>query len=479
MPMNFSVYQTDGFYDELIDPDGSPRRGAAQIVDRVSEMPDGDLAIRQRAAESALFDSGTTFSVYDDGDANERIIPFDVIPRVINGDEWDRVAEGCAQRVRALNAFLNDVYTTGEIIAAGKIPGKYVLLNEEPFLQCRGVSPPGGVYCHISGIDLVRDGSGAFCVLEDNLRCPSGVSYVLENRRVLKQTFPRVFGAENIRPVDNYADKLLETLESLAPGRGGRPSVAVLTPGVYNSAYFEHSFLARLMGVPLVQGDDLVIDDGHVKMRTTRGLQTVDVLYRRIDDAFLDPETFRKDSLLGVPGIMDVYRAGRVALANAPGAGIADNKVIYHYVPEMIDYYLNEKPILNNVKTWLCAEDDQRAYVLEHLAELVVKPAHEAGGKGIVVGPHASKADLDKCAADIAADPDNFIAQPTLSLSRAPTLTGDGIAGRHVDLRPYVLYGTEAPFVLPGGLTRVALKKGSLVVNSSQGGGTKDTWIVD
>ena len=306
------------------------------------------------------------------------------------------------------------MYTTGEIIAAGRIPGKYVLLNEEPFVQCRGVTPPGGVYCHISGIDLVRDGSGQFCVLEDNLRCPSGVSYVLENRRVLKQTFPRVFGAEQIRPVDNYADKLLETLESLAPGRGGRPTVAVLTPGVYNSAYFEHSFLAHQMGVPLVQGDDLVIDDGHVKMRTTRGLQTVDVLYRRIDDAFLDPETFRKDSLLGVPGIMDVYRAGRVALANAPGAGIADNKVIYHYVPEMIDYYLNEKPILDNVETWLCAEADQRKYVLEHLAELVVKPAHEAGGKGIVVGPHASKAELDKCAADIAADPDNYIAQPTL-----------------------------------------------------------------
>ena len=477
--MNFSTYQTDGFYDELIDPDGTPRPGATQIVERVSEMPDGDLAVRQRAAESALFDSGTTFSVYNDGDANERIIPFDVIPRVINGDEWDRVARGCAQRVRALNAFLNDVYITGEIIAAGRIPGKYVLLNEEPFAQCRGVTPPGGIYCHISGIDLVRDGSGAFCVLEDNLRCPSGVSYVLENRRVLKQTFPRVFGSERIRPVDNYADKLLETLESLAPVAAAAPASPCSPPASTTRPTSNTHFWPTRWACPWCRATTWSSTTGHVKMRTTRGLQTVDVLYRRIDDAFLDPETFRKDSLLGVPGLMDVYRAGRVALANAPGAGIADNKVIYHYVPEMIDYYLNEKPILDNVQTWLCAEADQRQYVLEHLAELVVKPAHEAGGKGIVVGPHASKAELERCAADIAADPDNYIAQPTLDLSRAPTLTGDGIAGRHVDLRPYVLYGSGEPFVLPGGLTRVALKKGSLVVNSSQGGGTKDTWIVD
>lgn len=477
--MNFTAYRTDGFYDELIDPEGNPRAGSAEIVDRVSEISDTELSLRQRAAEEALFDSGTTFSVYDDGDASERIIPFDVIPRVINGAEWDTVSEGAAQRVRALNAFLNDVYGDRSILQAGKIPPQYVLLDESPFKECIGIKPPQGVYCHISGIDLVRDGSGQFRVLEDNLRCPSGVSYVLENRRVLRQTFPRVFGAEQIRPVEDYADQLLETLESLVPDALDRPQAVVLTPGVYNSAYFEHSFLAQQMGIPLVQGSDLVIDDGRVKMLTTRGLMPVDVIYRRIDDAFLDPECFRKDSLLGVPGLMDVYRNGRVALANAPGAGIADNKVIYHFVPEMIDFYLGEKAILPNVDTWLCAEADQRAYVLEHLHELVVKPAHEAGGKGIVVGPHASKAELEKCAADINADPDNFIAQPTLDLSRAPTLCEDGIAGRHVDLRPYVLYGRGKPWVLPGGLTRVALKPGSLIVNSSQGGGTKDTWVVD
>ena len=481
--MDLTAYSSGTPYDELVGPDGAPRPGAGAILDRLGELSAVEVGLRQQAAEDALFGSGTTFNVYGETEADERIIPFDVVPRVIPGPEWDAVAAGCLQRVDALNRFLQDVYGPGEILKAGVVPRRYVNLDDPTFAACRGVTPPGGVYTHVAGIDLVRDGAGTFRVLEDNLRCPSGVSYVLENRRVLKRTFPRVFGNLRVRAVEDYPDRLRTFLDTLGPSRGaqpdGEPVVVVLTPGVYNSAYFEHSFLAQQMGVRLVEGSDLVVERDRVYMRTTTGLRPVDVIYRRIDDAFLDPAAFRKDSLLGVPGLMNAYRAGNVALANAPGAGIADNKVIYAFVPEMIRFYLNEEPKLPNVDTWLCADDASRAHVLEHLHELVVKPAHEAGGKGIVVGPHATRAELNRCRADIAADPGNFIAQPTLDLSVAPTLTAEGLAPRHVDLRPYVLTGRGGSWVLPGGLTRVALKKGSLIVNSSQGGGTKDTWIVD
>jgi len=475
--MKFSNYVTEGFYDELVMSDGEPRGGAIPLIDRIESFQDGELVRRQQAAESALYEAGITFSVYGDDQATERIIPFDVVPRIIEADDWQRVEDGLKQRIEALNLFLADVYSKSQILADRVIPDQFVESDHPTWQKVHGMTPPRGVWCHISGIDLVRDADG-FKVLEDNLRCPSGVSYVLENRRVLKQTLPRVFGTLPIRSVDDYPERLLATLRQLAPDAIERPQIVVLTPGIYNSAYFEHAYLAQQMGVPLVQGSDLVVTDGLVMMRTTYGLERVDVIYRRIDDAFLDPKWFNPESVLGVPGIMDVYKAGRVALANAPGCGIADNKVIYKFVPDMIRYYLKQDPILPNVKTFLCAFESERQHVLSNLDKLVVKPAHEAGGKGIMVGPHATKAQREETAARIKADPDDYIAQPTLALSRVPTLCDQKLEGRHVDLRPYILYGKEI-YVLPGGLTRVALRKGSLVVNSSQGGGTKDTWVLD
>ena len=474
--MKFGGYQTDGFFDELLTDGGAPRVGSTPLIDRLESLSDGELIRRQRAAESALFESGITFSVYGDGEATERIIPFDVVPRIIEADDWARVERGLKQRIEALNLFLADIYNGQRIVKDKLIPAQFVEANHPTWKKLAGIVPPRNLWCHISGIDLVRDDEG-FKVLEDNLRCPSGVSYVLENRRVLKQTFPRVFEALPILSVDDYPERLLATLAHLAPEVVDRPQIVVLTPGIYNSAYFEHAYLAQQMGVPLVQGSDLVVHDGYVMMKTTYGLARVDVIYRRIDDDFLDPTWFNPDSMLGVPGIMDVYAAGRVALSNAPGCGIADNKVIYAFVPDMIRYYLKQDPILPNVETFLCARAADRDHVLNNLDKLVVKPAHEAGGKGILIGPHATKAEREAMAEKINGDPDDYIAQPTLSLSRAPTIVEDHFEGRHVDLRPYILYGKDV-YVLPGGLTRVALRKGSLVVNSSQGGGTKDTWVL-
>ncbi|MEM8739504.1 MAG: circularly permuted type 2 ATP-grasp protein [Planctomycetota bacterium] len=476
--MKLDGYQTQGFYDELINAEGQPRASAVPLLDRLTQLDEGEIESRQHAAERALFESGTTFNVYHEAQATERIIPFDVVPRILESATWDRVAEGLKQRIRALNLFLSDIYGPQKILEDKIIPREFVDLDNPTFQKCMGLEPPQGVWCHISGIDLVRTDSDQFYVLEDNLRCPSGVSYVLENRRVLKQTFPRVFGSLRIRAVDDYAERLLATLAHLAPAGVDRPQIVVLTPGIYNSAYFEHSYLAQQMGVPLVEGSDLVVHDGFVMMKTTRGLRRVDVIYRRIDDDFMDPACFNPESALGVPGIMQVYREGRVALANAPGAGIADNKVIYTFVPAMIKYYLDQDAILPNVETFLCGRESDRKYVLEHLEDLVVKPANEAGGKGIMVGPHASDAERTAMAANIHRDPRGYIAQPTLSLSRVPTVIGNALCGRHVDLRPYILYSDDI-YVLPGGLTRVALRENSLVVNSSQGGGTKDTWVLD
>ncbi len=476
--MELTSYATEGFFDELIETTGHPRSGAQPLIQRIESLTDGELEQRQRAAELALFESGTTFNVYGDDLATERIIPFDVIPRIIEAADWSVVEKGLRQRIEALNLFIGDIYGPQHIIEDRVIPREFIELDHATSSVCHGLKPPRGIWCHISGIDLVRDASGEFFVLEDNLRCPSGVSYVLENRRVLKQTFPRLFGSLPIRPVDDYAERLLETLVHLSPNGVERPQIVVLTPGIYNSAYFEHAYLAQQMGLPLVEGRDLIVHDGYVMMKTTFGLRRVDVIYRRIDDAFLDPKVFNRESTLGVDGIMDVYRSGRVALANAPGAGIADSKVIYAFVPDMIRYYLRQDPILNNVETFLCGRETDRRHVLDKLDQLVVKPANEAGGKGIMVGPHASPDERAAAAERIQAKPEDYIAQPTLALSRAPTVVGDRLEGRHVDLRPYILFGKDV-YVLPGGLTRVALRKGSLVVNSSQGGGTKDTWVLE
>ncbi len=484
--MRFEGYQTEQFYDELMEPDGSPRPGARLLVERIEGLPPGDLLRRQRAAEAALMNMGITFAVYGDAEGAEKIFPFDVIPRIVSAQDWERVQRGLQQRITALNHFIHDIYHDQKILQDGVVPRDLVESASSFRQQCVGLNPPGGVWCHITGTDLVRDEHGQFFVLEDNLRCPSGVSYVLENRQLLKRTFPQVFAASHVRPVDDYPSRLFDTLASIAPGApgapgspGGRhqPTVVVLTPGIYNSAYFEHSFLARQMGVELVEGSDLVIHDGYVKMRTTTGLERVDVIYRRIDDDFLDPQAFREDSVLGVPGIMQAYRNGKVALANAPGTGIADDKVIYAFVPQMIRYYLSEDAILPNVPTYLCWIEKDRQHVLGNLEKLVVKAANESGGYGMLVGPASTAAQREAFAEKINAAPRNYIAQPVVNLSRAPVIVDDHFEGRHVDLRPYILYGKEI-WVLPGGLTRVALRKGSLVVNSSQGGGSKDTWVL-
>ena len=421
---------------------------------------------------------GITFEVAGtDGERRDRPFPLDLVPRVLPAEEWTTIKRGLAQRIRALNAFVDDVYHAHEIVQAGIVPWSLIVSRPSFARPVHGVRAPGGVYAHVSGCDLVRGGDGRYYVLEDNLRVPSGVSYVLENREVLKRIFPAVFEGLSVRPVAEYPSRLLETLESIAPLALSNPRVVLLTPGIYNSAYFEHSFLAQQMGVQLVEGRDLVVEAGDVFMRTTKGMERVDVIYRRIDDDFLDPQAFRPDSLLGVPGLMSAYKQGRVALANAPGNGVADDKVIYAYVPDMIRYYEGEDPILPNVPTYLCWRDDDRAYVLEHIAELVVKAANESGGYGMLVGPHSTAAQCEEFVSKIQANPRNYIAQPTLALSRVPTIVDDHFEGRHVDLRPYVLCGKDI-YVVPGGLTRVAMKKGSLVVNSSQGGGSKDTWVL-
>ena len=472
--MPFGSYETGDFYDETFDG-ASARAHTALLVQRLATMTHKDLRERQGAAERALLTRGITFNVYGNGAGVEKIMPFDILPRVVSATEWKTIERGLVQRVRALNAFVGDMYGERRIIEAGVIPASIVDSATSFLPTCVGMKPPKDIWCHIVGTDLVRDRDGQIYVLEDNLRCPSGVSYVLENRQVMKRTFPQVFEQLRVRPVDNYAGKLLETLQHLSSAP--LPTVVVLTPGVHNSAYFEHSFLAQQMGVELVEGQDLVVMDGRVHMRTTRGFQRVDVIYRRIDDTFLDPDALRPDSMLGVKGLIDVYRNGKVALANAPGTGVADDKVIYVFVPKMIEYYLGEKAILPNVPTFLCADDKERAHVLENLPKLVVKPANESGGYGLLIGPAASQAELDEFRTRILARPREYIAQPMLGLSRVPTIVEDTILGRHVDLRPYVLYGEDI-YVLPGGLTRVALRDGSSIVNSSQGGGSKDTWVL-
>lgn len=473
----FKSYDPEDFFDELIEADGTPRPGARLLVDRIESLPQGALAMHQKAAEALLLRMGITFNVYGRDEGTEKIFPFDIIPRIVSGSDWQQIESGLKQRIFALNEFIQDIYNKKRILKDKVLPEDLILTSRTYRKECEGFTPPRGIWCHVTGTDLVRDRSGRFHVLEDNLRCPSGVSYVLENRQVLKRTFPQVFEASRVRPVDDYPTKLLETLEYLAPDDVRSPTIGVLTPGIYNSAYFEHSFLSQQMGVELVEGRDLVVNDGLVHMLTTRGLQRVDVLYRRIDDDFIDPEVFRPESLLGVRGIINVYKAGRVAMANAPGTGIADDKVIYAYVPEIIKYYTGEDPILPNVPTYICRNEADRAYVLENLDQLVVKAANESGGYGMLVGPHATAAERAAFAEKIKAEPRNYMAQPTIQLSRVPTIVGDRIEGRHVDLRPYVLFGEEI-YVMPGGLTRVALTKGSLVVNSSQGGGSKDTWVV-
>jgi uncharacterized circularly permuted ATP-grasp superfamily protein len=475
--MHFSAYDTQGFYDEMFEGNGKPRPHAGLLLETVESLSDGHLLRYKHAAERLLLQMGITFNVYGDTAGAERIFPFDLIPRIIAADEWDHIERGLKQRVHALNCFIDDIYHDQKILASGVIPRDVILSAASYRHQCQGLNPPQRVWCHVTGTDLVRGGDGRYYVLEDNLRVPSGVSYVLENREVLKRIFPAVFEGLSVRPVAEYPSRLLETLESIAPLALSNPRVVLLTPGIYNSAYFEHSFLAQQMGIQLVEGRDLVVEAGDVFMRTTKGMERVDVIYRRIDDDFLDPEAFRADSMLGVPGLMTAYKMGRVALANAPGNGVADDKVIYAYVPDMIRYYEGEDPILPNVPTYLCWRDDDRAYVLEHLAELVVKTANESGGYGMLVGPHSTSAERAEFARRIQAQPRNYIAQPTLALSRVPTIVDDHFEGRHVDLRPYVLCGKEI-YVVPGGLTRVAMKRGSLVVNSSQGGGSKDTWVL-
>ncbi|NQU40855.1 MAG: circularly permuted type 2 ATP-grasp protein [Lentisphaerae bacterium] len=479
MKLDLHAYDTGGFFDEFFDEAGAPRPAAKLLIQRINGLPDGDLEHRQASAEKMLLSLGITFTVYGDDGGTERIFPFDLIPRIVNAADWKHMETGLKQRVRALNAFIDDIYHDQRILAEKVIPADLILGADSYRKPCHGLNPPNGIWCHITGTDLIRHEDGNFYVLEDNLRCPSGVSYVLQNREVMKRSFPNVFEASGIRPVANYPTRLRHTLQSLVPDAADPPTIAVLTPGVYNSAYFEHSFLAQQMGAQLVEGRDLVLQDGYVHMRTTTGLQRIDVIYRRIDDDFIDPTVFRADSMLGVPGLMDAFRGGRVALANAPGTGVADDKAVYAYVPEMIRFYLSEEPILANVPTYLAWRDDDRAYILEHLDELVVKAANESGGYGMLIGPHSTVAQQKEFAALIKAKPRNYIAQPTLALSRVPTVAGDAIEGRHVDLRPYVLYGRDGIDVLPGGLTRVALRKGSLVVNSSQGGGSKDTWVIE
>jgi uncharacterized circularly permuted ATP-grasp superfamily protein len=475
--MMFTAYRNDAYYDEAFLPTGAPRSAAETLVKRFQALSDEDLQRRQRMADATMLNLGITFNVYGHSGGTEKIFPFDIIPRIVEYPDWQRIERGLQQRIRALNLFIDDLYNDQKVLRDKIVPESLIATAATLRPQCRGFHPPQGIWCHITGTDLVRDRDGTVYVLEDNLRVPSGVSYVLENREVMKRIFPQVFDGQPIAPVENYPEKLLATLQHSAPSGISNPCIVVLTPGIYNSAYFEHSFLAQQMGVELVQGSDLCVVGDRVFMRTTRGLKRVDVIYRRIDDDFLDPQCFRPDSLLGVPGLMEAYRKGHVTLANAPGNGVADDKAVYAYVPALIKYYLGEEILLPNVPTYLCGDEKQRSYVLDHLADLVVKPTNESGGYGIVIGPKASQAELTEVRDRILTNPRNYVAQPLLHLSTVPTIIENSIEARHVDLRPFILFGEEI-YVLPGGLTRVALKKGSTVVNSSQGGGSKDTWVM-
>jgi uncharacterized circularly permuted ATP-grasp superfamily protein len=472
----FENYNYENFYDEMFTNTGQCRPGYEYFKQEIEKHQQADVWSRQQAVENSLMAMGITFNVYAENEGTERIMPVDIIPRIIPGKEWDALAEGLKQRITALNLFIDDIYNKQLILKDGIVPRELVE-SSKCFLQaCMGLKPPKGIWIHITGTDLIKGADGQFMVLEDNLRCPSGVSYMLENRELIKRTFPEIYGKSQVRPVNNYPNKLLEMLQFISGKED--PNICVLTPGVYNSAYFEHTYLAQQMGVELVDARDLVVDDGFVKVRTTKGFEIVDVLYRRIDDTFLDPYAFNQHSIIGVPGLFDVYKKGNLALANAPGTGIADDKVIYAYVPRIIKYYLNQDAILPNVPTYICGEKEDLAYVLENIEKLVVKEANEAGGYGMLIGPSASKADHALFREKVKQNPRNYIAQPTISLSRVPCLFEQSIEGRHVDLRPYILYGNGIN-VIPGGLTRVALRKGSLVVNSSQGGGSKDTWVLE
>ena len=467
-------------FDEMTLPDGTSRAGYEFLARWLKDTPREILAHRRAEAELLFRRIGITFAVYGDNDAEERIIPFDIIPRILTKPEWERLSRGLEQRVRALNLFLTDIYGAGAILKAGIVPADLVYRNPYFRPEMSGLKLAHDLYVHIAGIDIIRTDADDFYVLEDNARTPSGVSYMLENREVMMRIFPDLFAENRIDPVENYPEELLATLKSAAPASAPTdPIVALLTPGPLNSAYYEHSFLADKLGIELVEGRDLLVRDDVVYMRTTEGPKRVDVIYRRLDDDFLDPLTFRPDSVLGVPGLMNAYRAGHVTLANAVGTGVADDKAVYSYMPEIVRFYLGEEPILKNVKTWRCREPEARAYVLEHLPELVVKEVAGSGGYGMLIGPAADKATIERFAEKIRAHPDDFIAQPTLALSTCPTFVDSGIAPRHVDLRPFVLSGADRIRIVPGGLTRVALKAGSLVVNSSQGGGTKDTWVLD
>lgn len=475
----WNSYETGEFFDELMSSPGNARKPARKLVSYLKTFSPIDIAARKMAAEATVRDMGVTFTVYSDEGNIDRAWPFDIIPRTISKQQWEVTAAGLTQRLQALNMFIDDLYHKQKIVK-DKILPDYILAQSKNFRkECVGVSPPFGVWAHICGTDLVRDRDGEFYVLEDNLRVPSGVAYMLENRAITKRVLPEVFEIADIAPVDDYPARLFDTLKSLSPRKVKKPAIVVLTPGIYNSAYFEHAFLAQQMGAELVEGSDLIVQDDIVYMKTISGLERVDVIYRRIDDLFLDPEVFNKESTLGVPGIMRAWSKGNVAMANAPGAGVADDKVVYAFVPAIIKYYLDQDPIVPNVETYLCYDDKQREYVLANLDKLVVKPANESGGYGMLVGPHSTKKDREEFARLIKANPRNYIAQPTLALSTAPTIIGKSdLEPRHLDLRPFILQA-EKTYVTTGGLTRVALRKGSLVVNSSQGGGSKDTWIVD
>ena len=478
---HFSGYEVGDFFDEMFSAPGEVRPHYRSTLKRFDELSAAEIEKKYRLATQTFLNQGITFTVYSDNQGTERIMPFDPIPRIIPRAEWEHVERGLVQRITALNMFLHDLYHEQRIVKEGIVPEEVVKTAKHFRPEFMGFDVPKNIYIHICGSDLIRDRDGQYLVLEDNGRCPSGVSYVLENRQVMKRVYPKLFAQHRVRPVDHYAQELLNLLRYVAPKNCPHPeapTVVLLTPGIYNSAYFEHSFLARSMGIEIVTGQDLCVENDVVFMKTTKGLKRVDVIYRRLDDDFLDPTVFRKESVLGVPGLVQAYRKGNVNLTNAIGTGVADDKVVYYFVPKMIRYYLGEEPIIPNVPTYLTMFEEERKYVLENIADLVVKSANESGGYGMLIGPHATKAEQQQFREAILADPRNYIAQPVVNLSRSPSFCDGGIEGRHIDLRPYILSG-EKITIIPGGLTRVALRKGSLVVNSSQGGGSKDTWVID
>jgi uncharacterized circularly permuted ATP-grasp superfamily protein len=477
-PQLLNGYEQESFFDEMVDAQGQVRPHYARFRDLFRSLSGEEFDLKRQSVDLAFMRQGVTFNVYGDSAGTEKIFPFDLLPRIIPAKEWEMLERGLAQRITALNLFLHDIYHEQKILQDGVIPAHYVLSGKHFRREFVNFNVPKDIYIHICGTDLIRDDNGQYLVLEDNGRCPSGVSYVLENRRALKRSFPQMFETIGVRPVEDYPQQLQRMLQHIAPAGVSEPTVVLLTPGAHNSAYFEHTYLARQMGIEIVEGRDLVVRDARVFMRTTKGLQPVHVIYRRVDDDFLDPTVFRRDSMLGVPGLVNAYRSGHVSLANSIGTGIADDKAMYYFVPKMIKYYLDQDPIIPNVATYLANEEADKKYILDNLQKLVVKAANESGGYGMLIGPKATKAEIAAFRKKVKAEPRNYIAQPTISLSRHPTHVNDGLfEGRHIDLRPYVIYG-EKIVIVPGGLTRVALRKGSLVVNSSQGGGSKDTWVL-